>query len=43
MAFFDAGLYARLEEEEARILASLIQQELMVRSQDRRPSEVRAG
>jgi len=32
-----------LEEEEARILSSLIHRELEVRSQDRRPSEVRAG
>jgi hypothetical protein len=32
-----------LEEEEARILASLIQQEVRARSRDRRPSEVRAG
>jgi len=32
-----------LEVEEARILASLMQQELNVRRQDRRPSEVRAG
>ncbi len=31
-----------LEEEEARILASLIRQELTARSQDRRPTELRA-
>jgi hypothetical protein len=42
----DEGTFAYgkgLEEEEARILASLIQQEMRVRSHDRRPSEVRAG
>jgi hypothetical protein len=31
-----------LEEEEARILGSLLQQEMAIRSADRRPSEVRA-
>jgi hypothetical protein len=39
----EAHAYGKgLEEEEARILASLIQQELRARSQDRRPSELRA-
>ena len=38
-----AAAYGKgLEEEEARILANLIQQELAARSQDRRPTELRA-
>ncbi len=40
----EAHAYGKgLKEEEARTLASLLQQELTVRSGHRRPSEVRAG
>jgi hypothetical protein len=40
----EAHAYGKgLKEEEARVLASLLQQEMMVRSGNRRPTEVRAG
>ena len=40
----EAHAYGKgLKEEEARVLASLLQQEMMMRSGYRRPSEVRAG